>query len=429
MVEHLAVVNKTLSQRYNLVHGLSTLTQSLIQVLLEGGGLSGIAAYANRFLAADISIIDIDGNLLTHAGQGEVDLLLVASLHAMVSGVDRETHCHNCTLGEMRWRAQRISVGNETVAWVFGQIGARQEDLTALALGQVAIVCALHRLEQRAAGRARSETIDAIIWDLLQSDDSTRAAAIDRAVEARLDLSGPMRLFIAELTPPGQGRVETLASDLRRQVVDALSELKEHGVIAVTLRGLSMAILLRDEELDSLERFAVRLANRLQQRLSGRFIFVGGSGSCPRANRLNVAYREALIALDVARQLQRGGAILYDRAGVLGMLLGLRHDADMQRFLVLNFGGLLNQEEKVRDQLIQTLRVFFDMNCSHESAAHRMGVHRKTIANRINKISELTGLDFSTHDDRLVADLLLYVHRMLSGSMSLERSDDITFLP
>jgi hypothetical protein len=39
--------------------------------------------------------------------------------------------------------------------------------------------------------------------------------------------------------------------------------------------------------------------------------------------------------------------------------------------------------------------------------------HRKTIANRIAKISDLTGLDFSTHDDRLVADLSLYVHRLL----------------
>jgi DNA-binding PucR family transcriptional regulator len=104
------------------------------------------------------------------------------------------------------------------------------------------------------------------------------------------------------------------------------------------------------------------------------------------------------------------------------MLLSLRHDADMQCFLMMNLGGLLNQEEKIREQLIQTLRVFFDLNCSHEAAAHRLGVHRKTIANRINKISELTGLDFSTHDDRLVADLLLYVHHMLSGAMSLESS-------
>lgn len=62
---------------------------------------------------------------------------------------------------------------------------------------------------------------------------------------------------------------------------------------------------------------------------------------------------------------------------------------------------------------MQTLRVFFDTNCSHEAAARHLGVHRKTIANRIAKIEQLTGLDFSTHDDRLIADISLHVHRML----------------
>lgn len=60
------------------------------------------------------------------------------------------------------------------------------------------------------------------------------------------------------------------------------------------------------------------------------------------------------------------------------------------------------------------MRVFFDVNCSHEAASQRLGVHRKTIAYRLGKISELTGLDLSTHDDRLVADLVLYVHQMLA---------------
>ncbi len=39
----------------------------------------------------------------------------------------------------------------------------------------------------------------------------------------------------------------------------------------------------------------------------------------------------------------------------------------------------------------------------------------KTIAHHLAKISELTGLDLSTHDDRLVADLSLYVYRLLEG--------------
>ena len=106
------------------------------------------------------------------------------------------------------------------------------------------------------------------------------------------------------------------------------------------------------------------------------------------------------------------------RTGVVGMLLSLRHEAGMQRFLELNFGDLLRVGDKKRDPLLQTLRVFFDVNCSHEAAAQRLGVHRKTIGYRLEKISELTGLDLSTHDDRLVADLSLYVHRLLAGQRS-----------
>ena len=52
---------------------------------------------------------------------------------------------------------------------------------------------------------------------------------------------------------------------------------------------------------------------------------------------------------------------------------------------------------------------------SVQAAAQRLGVHRKTISYRLDKVAELTGLDLSTHDDRLVADLSLYVYRLLAG--------------
>ena len=424
MVDQLAVANDALSERYDTVQGLSNLTQTLMQILLEGGGLPAIAACASSYLGADVSIIDLGGNQLAHAGSGELDPFLVEVLRSKVFGNEHGKDGCNFQHGNVAWRAQKMSVGSETVAWVIGKIGERHVDLTALALGQVAIVGALHRLEQRAASRARSETIDAIVWDLLQTDVSTRSAAIDRAVDARLDLSGPLRLFVAELGAVGQGRAETLASDVRRLVTDTLRLLRPTGVRAIALRGISLSIFLCDEAIDDVERLAVRLAHELQNRLTGRLVFVGGSSSCAQVSNLHIAYREAQIALDVAKQLQRGGAVVYDRAGVLGMLLGLRHDAGMQRFLALHFGDLLHEEEKVREQLLQTLRVFFDTNCSHEAAAQRMGVHRKTIANRIAKIAELTGLDFSTHDDRLVADLSLYVHRLLSANGTRSLNSD-----
>lgn len=181
------------------------------------------------------------------------------------------------------------------------------------------------------------------------------------------------------------------------------------------MQGTSIALVAADQALDSVERFAQRLALGSSEALEGRLVIVGGSSRCAGARALGVAYREAQIALDVARQIGRCGAVVYDRSGVVGMLLGLRHEAGMRRFLELNLGRLLEEEEKQRALLLYTLRVYFDVNCSHEAASQRLGVHRKTIAHRLAKIGALTGLDLSTHDDRLVADLSLYVYRMLAG--------------
>ncbi len=421
-VEKLGCANEALNQRYDTVAGLATLTQNLMQLLLDGGGLNAIVAGAGSYLGAQVVIIDLEGHLLARAERGESEPADPAALLAALARAGSNADARPLTLAGAAWRAQPMTVGSEIVAWVLGEVGPRQEDLTALALVQVAIVGALHRLEQRAASRARSETVDAIVWDLLQSDEPARTAAIDRAADARIDLSGPLRLFLAELGATGGSGAEALQSAMRRQVLDVIQELRLQGVRAVALRGLSLAILCSDGALDDIERLAVQLARRLQERLTGRMVLIGGSSACASAQRLYVAHRESVIALDVARQLQRSGAVVYDRAGVLGLLLGLRHGAGMQRFLALNLGRLLEEDAKSRDQLLQTLRVFFDVNCSHEAAAQCLGVHRKTIANRVAKISELTGLDFSTHDDRLVADISLYVHRLLSGGTETSAS-------
>jgi len=419
MVEELARANDALNQRYDLVRNLSNLTQSLMLMLLQGGGLPAIVASASSFLEADVAILDLDGQVRAWGGASnapDVQSAIAAALPRR-SAQATPAQASRLDLGTLHgaWLARPLVVEGDAVGWVVGRVGSHGFDTTELGVAQVAMVAAVHQLEQRAASRARSETIDAIVWDLLQTEEAVRMAATDRAREIKIDLEGPLRLFVGELGPSPAGSPHPAASTVRQQIVNLIADTKATGVRAIAMRGLLLAILCTDEPLDDAERWAQKFAQRLGQALSGRMVFVGGSSRCLVARALPVAHREALIALDVARQLGRTGSIVYDRAGVVGMLLSLRHEAGMQRFLELNFGGLLQVDEKQRDQLLQTLRVYFDVNCSHEAAAQRLNVHRKTIGYRLTKISELTGLDLSTHDDRLVADLSLYVYRLLEG--------------
>ena len=424
MVDELARANEALNQRYDAVKNLANLTQGLLEMLLQGGGLRAIVASASSLLETDVAVLDPGLQLRAWGGSGDADAVLPAVAKALgAAAITRPpaASADRLDLGAPlgRWLAQPLLFEGEPLGWVLGRADRRGFDVTELAVAQVVMVATLYHLEQRAASRARAESIDALVWDMLQGDDAARTAAIDRADEVRIDLAGPIRLFVCELGPSLAGGTDRSVSALRRQIVQAIGELKPGSmdrVRAIALRGLSVAIVRADDEpLDDAERWADRLALRLEQELAGRVLLVGGSSRCAEARGLAVAYRESLIALDVARQLGRSGAVVYDRAGVVGMLLSLRHEAGMRRFLELNLGDLLREDEKQRDQLLGTLRVYFDTNCSHEAAAQRLGVHRKTIGYRLGKISKLTGLDLSTHDDRLVADLSLYVYRLLAG--------------
>lgn len=419
IVEELGRANWALNQRFDTVRNLSNLTQRLMQILLHGGGLPAIIACASSFLGADVAIIDVSGHLRAWAGPTDGALLrelLVTALVRAAATPKLATASRLELIDHSRWLAQPLLVEGETIGWVLGRVQDQVADLTELAVSQVAIVAALDHVEQRAASRARAETIDALVWDLLQGEEAVQSASIDRAREIKINLDETLRLFVCELGPCRDWNADRSASVVRKKITMAIRQSKpaqsEH-IRAIALRGHLIAIVCSDETLEDAERWAEKLARHISQQLEGRLVLVGGSGLCTEARGLAAGYREAQIALDVARQLGRSGAIVYDHAGVVGMLLSLRHEVGMQRFLQMTFGELLTRDDRQRDPLLETLRVYFDLNGSQEAAAQRLGVHRKTISYRLAKISKLTGLDFSTHEDRLRADLALYIYRLI----------------
>ena len=104
------------------------------------------------------------------------------------------------------------------------------------------------------------------------------------------------------------------------------------------MQGQSIAVLCADEPLDDAERSAQRLSIRLGEVLGAGIVVVGGSSPCAHARELPAAYREAQIALDVARQLGRTGSVVYDRAGVVGLLLSRSHFESGKSVFELNEG-------------------------------------------------------------------------------------------
>ena len=83
IVDDLALANEALNRRYDAVRSLSSLTQSLLQMLLQGGGLPAIVASASSFLESDVAILDLGFNVRAWGGSSNVNSVLPAIASAL----------------------------------------------------------------------------------------------------------------------------------------------------------------------------------------------------------------------------------------------------------------------------------------------------------------------------------------------------------
>jgi purine catabolism regulator len=77
-------------------------------------------------------------------------------------------------------------------------------------------------------------------------------------------------------------------------------------------------------------------------------------------------------------------------------------------------GPLVEHDERKQGDLIRTLNGFFDANGNLAKAATDLDVHRNTLVYRLERISELTGLNLDDADNRLILHLALKVQRVLA---------------
>ena len=70
-------------------------------------------------------------------------------------------------------------------------------------------------------------------------------------------------------------------------------------------------------------------------------------------------------------------------------------------------------------ELLQTLEVFFEHNGSITQAADALFIHRNTLIYRLERISEIAGLDLDKPETRLAVELALHIYRMRGGTRGI----------
>jgi purine catabolism regulator len=167
-----------------------------------------------------------------------------------------------------------------------------------------------------------------------------------------------------------------------------------------------------------IEEVRAQLATRTPSGLVSAGISRSGQGLAS----LREAYREAKDAVSIANELgDREKTTFYGDLKLYQLLLALkeRNLEHLRRFYGETLGPLVEHDRSKQGDLIRTLNGFFEANGNLAKAATDLDVHRNTLVYRLERISELTGLNLDDADNRLILHLALKVQRVLATLPSM----------
>jgi PucR C-terminal helix-turn-helix domain len=118
----------------------------------------------------------------------------------------------------------------------------------------------------------------------------------------------------------------------------------------------------------------------------------------------------------LAADAQPGTAVASElHGGTYRLLLRVMasHPEEVQRLYDDTIAPLVGYDEQYRTDLVATLQTYLANNCNMNATAGAVFAHRHTIAYRLERVKELTGLDPSDSEDRERLGLGLKAHQMI----------------
>jgi len=159
----------------------------------------------------------------------------------------------------------------------------------------------------------------------------------------------------------------------------------------------------------SLMATARRLASRLRP-----YALVGISSYRSDPAELGEAFREAELVLEVLKRA--GGTIAHELGdGTYRLLFRLlaSHPEEVLAFYETTIAAIANYDDRYGTDLLATLMAYLDANCNMNATAATIFAHRHTVAYRLERVRELTGLDPMLSEHREQLGLGLKVHRIV----------------
>ena len=404
---------------------LVTVYRHLSGLALQDADLAGVVRLISDRTAATVAVLTQLMDVLTAAAPGVTEEKAAA---------DVREHMVHPRLGQVL-RASRLSqralrlpkvggmpaiivapvlVGNEVPSYLvtidppenlFG------EDMSLLVTEHAATICGVILGRERVVAAAARRVRDDLVEGLLLGRGRDNADASRWAAHLGYD---PARdhnvLAIAFDLPPSEAPDQGNGAAQRQRIWESI----EHFVAtrapeAIVSARESEVVVVTAAPMEARQLAAACLA-RLSELFPAAKVVIGIGGICRDPRDVARSYAQAQRTTQTLQRLGRSGAVsAFGDLGILRLLLQVPDLAELRSFAADVLGKLSMHEHEHKSEYLTTLACYFRENNSPQRASRILHVHPNTVAYRVKRIEEITGLRLDNYTDRLIAQVALEI--------------------
>jgi sugar diacid utilization regulator len=293
------------------------------------------------------------------------------------------------------------------------------EDMNLLVTEHAATICGVilgrEHVVAAAARRVRDDLVEGLLLGRGRDDGDTRRWAAHLGYDPGREHNVMVIAF--DIPAP---RVPQDAEALRQRVRDVIEHFFATRAPDVIISARESEVVLvaavpggpGDGHAGGMDaqRLGATCITRLAELFPDTKVVIGIGGTCRDPQEITRSYEQAHRTIETLRRIGRAGAVTaFADLGIHRLLLQVPELTELRSFADDVLGSLSPGERERRAEYLTTLACYLRENSSPQRAARFLHVHPNTVAYRIKRIEEITGLSMDSYRDRLTTQVALEI--------------------
>ena len=291
--------------------------------------------------------------------------------------------------------------------------------MSLLVTEHAATICGVILGRERVVAAAARQVRDDLVEGLLLGGGRDNGDVSRWARHLGYDPAREHRVLAVTFDAPGSVRPAAAGRDRVAAAIDHFFTTRMPGAIT-SIREDEVVIVVPEPAEAS--RLSSGCLARMRDLFPETVITMGIGGACRDPADIARSYGQARRTIDAVVRLGRQGQVVaFEDLGIHRLLLQVPDLAELRAFAAEILGKLGGQERQRGTELLTTLACYFRENSSPQRTARSLHVHPNTVAYRIRRIQEITGLQLDAYRDRLMAQVALEIIDALGTGLEVLR--------